>query len=133
MLDFEIAVRQLENSDTTGHAAASADLASAVWNGRVPIEKVLELQEHGSDRVRECIACAVWDAKAPAAALQFLLEHGSEDSSEIVRNYALKTWLDSPRPKLEHEPGFYRFLDDSNLSIREKARSAIQVCNETES
>jgi hypothetical protein len=132
MQDFEIAVRQLENSDTTDHAAASADLASAVWNGRVPIDKVLDLLEHGSSRVRECLAWAVWDAKSPAAAMEYLLEHGSEDSSEIVRNYALKIWLDSPRPKHELEPGFRRFLNDSNLSIREKARSVIHVGNETE-
>jgi hypothetical protein len=132
MIDFETAIRQLENSDTIGHAAASADLASAVWNGRIPLEKVLELLQFGSPRVRECLAWAVWDAKSPMPALELLLEHGSEDSSEIVRNYALKAWLDSRQPKLAQEPGFRRFLSDANVSIREKARSVLQSTEGTE-
>ena len=132
MLDFETAIRQLESSDTYGHAAASADMASAVWNGRVPHEKVLELLMNGSNRVRECLAWAVWDAKTPKPALEFLLAHGSEDTSEVVRNYALKAWLDLRPPLPLQQSGFSKFLSDENVSIRGRARSLLESCEGTE-
>jgi len=126
MIDFETAIRKLERSDNCRYAEASADLASAVWNGRVPHEKVLDLLMNGSIRVRECLAWAVWDAKMPKTALEFLLAHGSEDTSAIVRSYALNSWFDLRPAAPLQQSGFSRFLSDANDSIRERACSLLQ-------
>ena len=106
--------------------------ASAVWNGRVPHDKVLKLLMNGSNRVRECLAWAVWDAKTPKPALEFLLAHGSEDNSEVVRNYALKAWLILRPPLPLQQSGFSKFLSEENVSIRGRARSLLESCEGTE-
>ena len=93
MIDYETAITKLESVDSSDHGSLSADLAAAVWSGRVPNDRLLDLLKNGKDRVRECIAWAVWDARSPEDAVELLLTYGSQDSSVIVRNYALKANL----------------------------------------
>jgi len=128
MIDYEIAITKLESVDSSDHGSASADLAAAVWSGRVPNDRLLDLLKNGKDRVRECIAWAVWDARSPEDAVELLLTYGSQDSSVIVRNYALKAWRDLRLSELTKDPRFLRFLNDGNTTIREKAHLLFRAC-----
>lgn len=128
MIDYEIAITKLESVDSSDHGSASADLAAAIWSGRVPNDRLLDLLKNGKDRVRECIAWAVWDARSPEDAVELLLTYGSWDSSVMVRNYALKAWRDLRPSELTKDPRFLRFLNDENTTIREKGHSLFREC-----
>jgi len=126
MFDLNETLQLLLSGNPNKQATASADLANAAWNKDISEDQVMSLLEHNDDRVRSCLAWAVWDAGRPQCAVVYLRENGCNDPSDIVRSYTLSIWADAKVPILGN-PGFLKFLEDENPSIRQRARMILET------
>ncbi len=124
IIEIDDLLAQLNSPIRKAVAAASADLASLIWAGKISEPTLIGWLKGSNEPLRATVSWAVWDAGEPAGALEALLEIGAGDINESVRLYCLRASIDYLPAGSRRTSLISAFCNDGSDRIKDEANKA---------